>query len=109
MGHDRFVTRPGAPWTSHRAALGAAQERGNRPETSIPGVDTPFASNAGNRLTARTDTIGGRSVTVGYAYDGRDNLVRVTYPSGRQVWTDYDAGNRATKVSDGTGRSTRPT
>lgn len=75
----------------------------NRRTMTSANVHTTIAVDDANRVSGRTDLVAGRSFTVGYDYDDRDNLTLVTYPSGRQVLTAYDAANRATKVSDANG------
>ena len=75
----------------------------NRTSLSNGTVASTFAYDAANRVTSRSDVIGGATFTTGYTYDGRGNLTRVTYPSGRMINYAYDAGNRVTQVSDGGG------
>ncbi|MGH9195870.1 MAG: hypothetical protein ACRD1T_09035, partial [Acidimicrobiia bacterium] len=48
---------------------------------------TTYAYDLRGNLTAQTVTVGGVTYTLMYAYDGADQLIRITYPSGRTV--DY--------------------
>jgi YD repeat-containing protein len=64
-------------------------------------VYTTFTYDVSGRLTARTDSVKGviNPSTSSYAYDGRNNLTRITYPSGREVTYAYDALDRLTTVN----------
>src|SRR5690606_28226608 len=62
-------------------------------------VNSVIEFDGANRPTRRTDTIDGETFVTEYDYeDGRDNLTRVTYPSGREVVYGYDAADRISGV-----------
>lgn len=46
---------------------------------------TTYGYDARRNLAAQTVTVGGVTQTLGYAYNGADQLIRITYPSGRTV------------------------
>ncbi|MEN6324628.1 MAG: RHS repeat-associated core domain-containing protein [Syntrophomonas sp.] len=50
-----------------------------------------------NRITSFRDT---QNRIIGYQYDAAGNLIKLTYPDGKQVSYQYDAANRMTKVTD---------
>lgn len=72
----------------------------NRTAMSSPSVSTAFTYDDANRLTLRTDVVGGQSFSVGYAHDTRDNLTKTTYPSGRKVIQQFDGANRIEVVRE---------
>ena len=46
------------------------------------------------QLRSRTDAMGSNEFITRFEYDARENLTKITYPSGHYVHYDYDAGNR---------------
>jgi len=71
-------------------------------ETMNDGVGAhAFTYSAANRMESRESVINGVTYTTGYTYDGRGNLETITYPSGRVISYEYDAGNRVTRVHEG--------
>jgi YD repeat-containing protein len=70
----------------------------NRAVMSGAGVSATFQYDAAGRLALRTDTVDGKTFGVGYDYDTRDNLIKLRYPSGREVLYDYDAENRLEEI-----------
>jgi YD repeat-containing protein len=72
----------------------------NRSSTTQGGIESRFYYDAAARLRARDDSIDGQVYTRRFEYDGRDNLVLLTYPSGRRVSYGYDGENRITSVTD---------
>ncbi|MGH9896824.1 MAG: hypothetical protein ACREA0_33455 [bacterium] len=60
---------------------------------------TTYAYDLRGNLTAQTVTVGGVTYTLGYAYDGADRLIRITYPSGRIVDYSRDALSRIASMS----------
>jgi YD repeat-containing protein len=68
-------------------------------------VQSTYQFDGAGRLRSRTDTLTGGnpvqtgSATVSWDYDGRDNLTRITYPSGTVVEYGYDRANRLTRVT----------
>ncbi len=59
----------------------------------------------GNRLSQETLSVGGHDFTVAYDYDGRDNVIEVSYPTDREIVYAYDSGNRITGVTDHDGHT----
>ena len=51
------------------------------------------------RLTVETRTIAGVAFTTQYSYNAAGQLTRLTYPSGRQLDTTYDAAGRVSHLS----------
>ncbi len=60
---------------------------------------TVFSYDARGNITQISQTIGGQTYTTAYAYNAADRLIGLTYPSGRTVHYDYDAGGRVARVS----------
>jgi YD repeat-containing protein len=71
----------------------------NRVSTSNGSVSTSFGYDASGRLVHRRDIIGAYVFDSRYTYDGNDQLVAVTYPSGRIVGYERgDSEGRITRV-----------
>jgi RHS repeat-associated protein len=75
---------------------------------------------AGSRVTAETQAVGGIPYTVGYGYDADNLVTRITYPDGKQVLrtytprhqlasVSYDGASIASRAYDAGGRFTRTT
>jgi YD repeat-containing protein len=60
---------------------------------------TIYAYDLRGNLTTQTATVGGVTQTVVYAYNGADQLIRITYPSGRTVDHARDVLGRITLVA----------
>ncbi len=60
---------------------------------------TAYAYDPRGNLTTQTVTVGGMTQTLGYAYDGADQLIRITYPSGRTVEYSRDIAGRIASVT----------
>jgi YD repeat-containing protein len=75
-------------------------------------IQSVFTYGNGVRLLSRTDTIrpsgpsaGGQTFTTSYTeYDDRNNIKKLRYPSGNEVWYDYDTENRITRAYGPAGR-----
>jgi YD repeat-containing protein len=57
-----------------------------------------FSYDAAGRLESRTDFVDGKAFNVLFHYDDNDNLLDVTYPSGRKIAYTYDSENRVASV-----------
>ena len=91
------VQAPGAD------GISTAYDEADSPTALATGAaSTVLAYDTADRLTTRTDTISGHAFVSSYTYDGLDNLIAITYPSGRTIGYDYDAANRITRVHDDT-------
>jgi YD repeat-containing protein len=64
---------------------------------------TIYAYDLRGNLTTQTATVGGVTQTVVYAYNGADQLIRITYPSGRTVDHARDVLGRITSVTTTSG------
>ena len=64
-------------------------------------VRSTFIYDPANRLEQRTDVVSSQTFITVYGYDGRDNIRRIDYPSGRSAIYDYDSENRISAVKDG--------
>ena len=66
------------------------------------GVGTHVYTYTGaGRLQSDMSTVAGVAYSIGYGYDAHGNLATMTYPSGRQLTYDRDAGNRVTAIREG--------
>jgi YD repeat-containing protein len=73
----------------------------NREQANVVGVvSTLLQYDAAGRLKARQDNIGARAYGRTFEYDGNDNLMTLSYPSGRKVQYGYDSENRIVSVTD---------
>lgn len=74
----------------------------NRARVEVDGVVSTFSYDAGGRPSARLDQLPGDTAIYlqKFAYDGRDNLERITYASGRVVEYTYDEANRIIRIRD---------
>jgi YD repeat-containing protein len=71
----------------------------NRASMSSGSVSTSFFYDAAGRLARRHDVIGAYVFDSQYAYDGNDQVVAITYPSGRVIGYERgDAEGRITRV-----------
>jgi YD repeat-containing protein len=66
-------------------------------------VNSTFGYDGVNRLTSRTDVVGGSTFVTGFHYDENDNLDWIDYPapSPRRVNYSHDFGNRIDLVYSG--------
>jgi RHS repeat-associated protein len=60
---------------------------------------TTYAYDPRGNLTAQTVTTGGVTQILGYAYNGADQLIRITYPSGRTVSYARDIAGRIASLT----------
>ncbi len=89
-----------APGTADDAVF-SYDARDNRVQATVGGVETVLTYDAANRLTGREDRVQGQVFLTQFAYDSRDNLQTITYPSGRVVSYSYDAASRISQVQTG--------
>jgi YD repeat-containing protein len=96
-GNNRllFLNRPGG---EHDVGI-AYDASDNRTQLSQGGIVNTYAYDEANRMLGRTYAVNGQSFGSAYAYDGNDNLTTLSYPTGLQVRTTYDAENRITSVA----------
>jgi RHS repeat-associated protein len=59
------------------------------------------AHDRGGRLTAETQTVAGRSFTLGFGYDAAGNQTRLTYPDGTQLARTFTDRGELASVSHG--------
>lgn len=64
-----------------------------------PSGSTGYTYDQKGRLTVESRTIAGVAFTTQYSYNAAGQLTRLTYPSGRQLDTTYDAAGRASQLS----------
>jgi len=64
-----------------------------------PSGSTGYTYDQKGRLTVETRTIAGVAFTTQYSYNTAGQLTRLTYPSGRQLDTGYDAAGRVSQLS----------
>ena len=81
----------------------AYDDSDNRTSLTNGTAMSTWTYDSANRVTSRADMIAGHAFTTSYAYDGRDELLHITYPSGRVVSYAYDLAGRITQVSDNQG------
>jgi YD repeat-containing protein len=74
-------------------------EASNRTSMTNPSASVTYTYDSANRLTQKSERISGRTYITSYAYDGNDNIVSITYPSGHQVTYGYNLNNEVTSVS----------
>jgi YD repeat-containing protein len=95
---DRLVSvnRPG---TAYDTTMGWDASN-NRTALANAYVSSTFSYDGANRLTGRTDAIGGRVFTTGFHPDANDNVAQIDYPapSGLRVAYQFDAENRVSDV-----------
>ncbi|HEX5069642.1 MAG TPA: hypothetical protein VFV78_05440, partial [Vicinamibacterales bacterium] len=103
FGYDanHRLTSVNAPGTSDDVAF-TYDGSDNRLTATASGSSTTFSYDNAHRLVSRADVINGHTFTTGFEYDGRDNLTKITYPSGRAIQYNYDYANRITQVYSGT-------
>jgi YD repeat-containing protein len=92
---NNTLTQLNAPGTLSDTQI-AYDASDNRTSVVNGVVATSYGYDSANRMTGRTDVIGGRSFATTLAYDGNDNIASVHYPSGRVVAYTYDTENRVT-------------
>ncbi|GKS87502.1 DUF6531 domain-containing protein [Acidovorax sp. SUPP1855] len=93
------VLRYDLPGPEYNASGSPSASVGSLSEIQDAGVTTRYQRDAQGRITARTQVLAnGSSSTVGYQYvpggtgsPGAGQIVRITYPSGRQLVHQYDA------------------
>ena len=73
----------------------------NRATASSPAASTTFQYDQADRMTSQQITIGALTKTTGYGYDGSDNLITLTYPTGRVLTYTYDTANRVISLASG--------
>ncbi len=76
----------------------------NRTSMINPAASIYYTYDEANRLTAKGEVVGGRSYSMGYSYDGNDNMTNIYYPSGTQITYQYNANNQiisATSLGQG--------
>jgi hypothetical protein len=92
-----------APGTADDVTIGY-DHADNRESVVVGPVATPVVSSSfdfdvANRLKSRDDIIAGKVFATQYSeYDGRDNVGRITYPSGLKIDYQYDSADRITSV-----------
>jgi len=64
-----------------------------------PSGSTGYTYDQKGRLTVEARTIAGVAFTTQYSYNTAGQLTQVTYPSGRQLDTAYDAAGRVSQLS----------
>jgi YD repeat-containing protein len=70
----------------------------DRKKVVVDGVSSEFTYDDEGHVASRTDTVDGKPFRVAFRYDGNDNVVEITYPSGRKVAYAYDVENRLSRV-----------
>jgi len=72
------------------------------PAQPSPGAtdSTTYTYDALGRMTSQTETIGGKSYTMGYTYDGDGNVVSMTYPDKTSMTMSYDFLDRLTTLGN---------
>jgi len=76
----------------------------NRVLMDSPSAKITYKYDANNRLTEKTETVAGLTYTTKYEYDNNDNLIRLTYPSGKTITYSYNSNNQVIGI-DGFGGS----
>ncbi len=71
----------------------------NRTSMNSPDATVGYTYDSVNRLSQKSETIGGRAYTTIYGYDSNDNLTSINYPSGRTVTYGYNSDNEVTSVT----------
>jgi YD repeat-containing protein len=66
--------------------------------TDTSGI-TQYSYDLRGNLTVMTTIRGAVTLTTGYIYNGNDQLIKLTYPSGRSVDYDYDTASRINQVT----------
>ncbi|SHJ18754.1 delta-60 repeat domain-containing protein [Malonomonas rubra DSM 5091] len=70
----------------------------NRTSVVSPSANITIGFDPVNRPTSKTETISGRAYSMGFDYDGNDNLTAITYPNGRVVDYTYNTKNQINTV-----------
>lgn len=73
---------------------------GLRTEMASPHGTFRYSYDDNQRVTHKRSIVGGNTYEIDYAYDARDRLTQITYPSGRRVQYEYDHADRVTAVED---------
>ncbi|MBP8274119.1 MAG: RHS repeat-associated core domain-containing protein, partial [Acidobacteria bacterium] len=101
---DNRLIEIDAPGTDHDVTQVFDDAAGNRKrvQTGPVGnrITTDFFYDDNDRLWKRVDTIQSRTFTTLFDYDARDNLEKITYPSGHAVRYGIDDADRVSDVYD---------